>query len=83
MLPPIDSPIPRASPPTVIIGDTDEARRRMREEILSTTAADIHNFADAMADVAAHGRVVVLCSEQAIDAANAERPGLLSASRVI
>jgi presequence protease len=66
-----------------LTGDTDEARQRMREEILSTTAADIRNFGDAMADVAARGRVVVLGSEQAIDAANVERPGLLSASRVI
>jgi hypothetical protein len=66
-----------------LIGDTDEARQRMREEILLTSAADIRNFADAMADVAAHGRVVVLGSEQAIDAANVERPGLLSVSRVI
>jgi presequence protease len=65
-----------------LIGDTDEARQRMREEILSTTAADIRNFADAMADVAAHGRVIVLGSEQAIEAANAERPGLLSVTRV-
>jgi presequence protease len=40
----------------------------MREEIISTTAADIRNFADAMADVAAHGRVIVLGSEQAIEA---------------
>jgi hypothetical protein len=55
----------------------------MRDEILSTTEADVRNFADAMADVAAHGRVVVLGSEQAIDAANAERPGLLSVFRVI
>jgi presequence protease len=66
-----------------LIGDTDEARQRMREEILSTTAADIRSFADAMAEVAAHGRVVVLGSEQAIEAANAERPGLLSVSRVM
>jgi presequence protease len=66
-----------------LIGDTDEARQRMREEILSTTAADIRNFADAMADVAAHGRVIVLGSEQAIEAANAERPGLLSVTRVM
>ena len=35
-----------------LIGDTDEARQRLREEILSTTAADIRNFADAMAEVA-------------------------------
>ena len=62
-----------------LIGDTEEARQRMREEILSTTAADIRGFADAMAAVAARGRVVVLGSEQAIEAANAERPGLLAA----
>jgi hypothetical protein len=61
-----------------LIGDTEEARQRTREEILSTTAADIHGFADAMAAVAARGRVVVLGSEQAIEAANAERPGLLA-----
>ncbi len=66
-----------------LIGDTDAARQRMREEILSTTAADIRNFGDAMAEVAAKGRVVVLGSEQAIEAANAERPGLLSVSRVM
>jgi hypothetical protein len=66
-----------------LIGDTDAARQCMREEILSITAADIRNFGDAMAQVAANGRVVVLGSEQAIEAANAERPGLLSVSRVM
>jgi hypothetical protein len=55
----------------------------INEEIISTTAADIRNFADAMADVAAHGRVIVLGSEQAIEAANSARPGLLSVSRVM
>src|SRR5262249_42071622 len=50
-----------------LIGDTDDARQRMREEILSTTAADIRNFADAMADVPAHGRGIVLGSEQGIE----------------
>jgi presequence protease len=72
-----------ASMQRYLIGDTDAARQRMREEILSTTAADIRNFGDAMAQVAAKGRVVVLGSEQAIEAANAERPGLLSVSRVM
>jgi Zn-dependent M16 (insulinase) family peptidase len=66
-----------------LIGDTDAMRQRMREEMLSTTAADIRNFGDAMAQVAAKGRVVVLGSEQAIEGANAERPGLLSVSRVM
>jgi presequence protease len=72
-----------ASMQRYLIGDTDEARQRMREEILSTTAADIRNFGEAMAQVAAKGRVVVLGSEQAIEAANAERPGLLRVSRVM
>jgi presequence protease len=66
-----------------LIGDTDQARQRMREEVLSTTLADIRRFADAMAAVAARGRVVVLGSEHAIETANAERPGLLTASRVL
>jgi Zn-dependent M16 (insulinase) family peptidase len=66
-----------------LIGDSDAARQQMRQEILSTTAADIRNFGDAMAQVAAKGRIVVLGSDQAIDAANAERPGLLSVSRVL
>ncbi len=55
----------------------------MREEILSTTAADIRNFADALTQVAAQGRVVVLGSEQAIATANAERQGFLSVSKVL
>jgi Zn-dependent M16 (insulinase) family peptidase len=72
-----------ASMQRYLIGDTDEARQTMREEVLSTTAADIRDFADAMADVARRGRVVVLGSEQAIEAANAERPSVLAASRVL
>jgi Zn-dependent M16 (insulinase) family peptidase len=66
-----------------LIGDADEARQIMREEILSTTAADIRKFADAMAAVAASGRVVVLGSDQAIEDANAARPGLLRPSRIM
>jgi Zn-dependent M16 (insulinase) family peptidase len=66
-----------------LIGDTEESRQRIREEVLSTTIADLRSFADAMATVAADGRVVVLGSEQAIEAANAERPGLLTVSRIL
>jgi presequence protease len=66
-----------------LIGDTDEARARMRDEILSTTAGEVRGFADAMAQVAAHGQIVVLGSEQAIADANAQRQGLLTVSRVM
>jgi hypothetical protein len=66
-----------------LVGDTDAMRQQMREEILSTTAADIRSFGNAMAQVAARGRIVVLGSEQAIEGANKERPGLMSVSRVM
>src|SRR5262249_24455470 len=66
-----------------LIRAPDAARQRMREEILSTTMADIRAFGDAIAQLAAKGRIVVLGSEQAIEAANAERPGLLSVARVM
>jgi Zn-dependent M16 (insulinase) family peptidase len=72
-----------ASMQRYLIGDTDEARQQMREEVLATTAADIRHFADAMSEVAARGRIVVLGSEQAIATANTERPGLLTTSRVM
>jgi presequence protease len=72
-----------ASMQRLLIGDTDAARQKMREEILSTTAADIRKFGDAMAQVAAKGRIAVIGSEQAIEGANKERPGLLTVSRVL
>jgi len=56
-----------------LIGDTDEVLQRRREDILSAGAADFRRFAEALDEVAAHGRVVVLGSEQAIAAATAER----------
>jgi Zn-dependent M16 (insulinase) family peptidase len=66
-----------------LIGDTDAARRRLRDEVLATTKADFRRFGDVLAQVAANGRVAVLGSEQAMAAANAERPGLLTVKRVM
>ena len=72
-----------ASMQRYLIGDSDAARQKMREEVLSTTADDIRRFGDAMAAVAAKGRIAVIGSEQAIDGANRERPGLLAVTRVL
>jgi Zn-dependent M16 (insulinase) family peptidase len=66
-----------------LIGDTDAARQTMREEILSTTAAEIRSFADVLAQVAATGRIVVLGSEPAIAAANVQRGNFLSVTKVM
>lgn len=45
--------------------------------VLSTTARDLIQFADALDAVRDHGTVVVLGGPGAVDAANAERPGFL------
>jgi Zn-dependent M16 (insulinase) family peptidase len=54
---------------------TDAQRQQIRDEVLGTTIADFKAFADIVDDVAAHGRVVVVGSPQAIEKANAEKGG--------
>jgi Zn-dependent M16 (insulinase) family peptidase len=66
-----------------LVGDTDEIRQRMREEILGTTVADFREFADVLDQVADRGLVVVLGSQAAIEAANAAKPGWLDVSKVL
>ena len=66
-----------------LAGDTDEALQRWREEALSTRLAAFAEFGEALKAVAEKGRVVVLGSEPAISAANAERPGFLAVTKVL
>lgn len=66
-----------------LVGDTDEIRQRIREEILATTASDFKLFADALDQVADRGLVVVLGSQSAIEAANTDRPGWLDVTKVL
>ncbi len=66
-----------------LAGDSDEARQRRRDEILSTTRADFKAFADVLEQVKERGLVVVLGSESAIEAANAARQGWLNVLKVL
>ncbi len=56
-----------------LAGDTDTDRQRLRDQVLSTSAADIRAFADVLDKVSRQGSVVVLGAEQAIEKANAEQ----------
>jgi hypothetical protein len=51
--------------------------------VLSATAADFKRFAEALEPVKAHGLVSVLGSGEAIGAANAERAGWLTVTKVL
>ena len=65
-----------------LIGESDERRQRMRDELLATTAADFGAFAEALQSVE-NGAVVVMGSQQAIDEANVDRDGWLQVTKVL
>ncbi|PWH13366.1 MAG: peptidase M16 [Anaerolineae bacterium] len=62
---------------------TDEERQRIRDEVLGTTLADFHRFADVLEQVAQQGEVVVLGAAEAIHKANLEREGFLEVKKVM
>lgn len=62
---------------------TDEWRQRIREELLDATEADFRAFADAADAARDHGAIAVVGSAEAIEAANKERPGLLTPVKVL
>ena len=66
-----------------LVGDTDAVRGRVREEVLSTTVADVRAFADVAAEIARHGRVVVIGSKTSLEGASRERPGLLAMTKLL
>ena len=66
-----------------LIGESDERRQRMRDELLATTAADLCAFAEALQHVTEGGSVVVMGSQQAIDEANVDRDGWLQVTKVL
>jgi Zn-dependent M16 (insulinase) family peptidase len=66
-----------------LIGESDQARQKLREELLAAGQKDFRALADALGEVATSGRVVVLGSEPAINQANAERQGFLSVTKVL
>jgi Zn-dependent M16 (insulinase) family peptidase len=72
-----------ASMARVLSGNTEEARQRLRDEVLGTTVADFRAFADVLAAVKAHGLVAMLGSESALARVHHARPGWLQATPVL
>jgi Zn-dependent M16 (insulinase) family peptidase len=64
-------------------GNTDTLRQERREQVLGASLADFRNLGDVLGEVASKGHVVVLGSDTAIEAANAERGGFLTVSRIL
>jgi Zn-dependent M16 (insulinase) family peptidase len=66
-----------------LTGETEERRKTMREEVLSTTRKDFQAFGEVLESAMAKGAVKVLGSETAIQEAAATRPGWLTLVKVL
>ncbi|MCD4716131.1 MAG: insulinase family protein [Desulfobacterales bacterium] len=66
-----------------LTGDTEEARQRIRDEILGTKASDFKDFARMLEQVKEKGIVKILGSPNAIEKATTERPGWLDIVKVL
>ena len=66
-----------------LIGVTDEARQRMRDEVLSTTQHDFKSFAEILQQFKEHGIVKVLGSESSIRQANETHGDFLTVFNVL
>jgi Zn-dependent M16 (insulinase) family peptidase len=66
-----------------LAGVDDAYRQRIRDEVFATSAADFRAFADVLDAVRDNAQTAVLGSEEAINEANAQRPGLLTLARVL
>lgn len=66
-----------------LAGDTDESRQQWREQVLDTTLEDFHQFGEVLEKMQAAGRVVVLGSQEAIQAANAQKESWLAVQKVL
>jgi presequence protease len=66
-----------------LIGDTEEDRQRMREEVLSTRTADFKIFAEVLDQFRTEGIVKVLGAQSAIDESSLNNPGWLNTFKVL
>ncbi|WP_338607420.1 insulinase family protein [Pelagibacterium nitratireducens] len=67
----------------ILTGVTEDYRQKRREQVLSTSEADFAKAADLLDEVARNGHIVAMGSEKSITAANRERNGFLSVSKVL
>lgn len=64
-------------------GDSDQARQRMRDEVLATTPADFKAFAEMLEDFKENGLVKVLGSQSSIEESLVRRPEWLKVLKVL
>lgn len=66
-----------------LLGETDEERQRIRDEVLGTTLDDFKRFGEVLEELASVGQIVVLGGADAIARANQQRDGFLRVTKVL
>lgn len=66
-----------------LLGVTDEERQRLRDEMLGTSPADFHAFAETLAAARPQSSVVVLGSAEAVQNSQLNQNGRLEVSKVM
>ncbi len=66
-----------------LLGETDEERQRLRDEVFDTTLDDFKRFGAVLDELAEVGQVIVLGGPQAIARANAAHGGFLQVTKVL
>jgi presequence protease len=66
-----------------LTAQSDEFLQQRRDELLGTSTANFREFADALAALNTLGRVVVVGSQNDIEAANAERSNFLKVTKLL
>ncbi|MCP4681115.1 MAG: peptidase M16, partial [Desulfobacterales bacterium] len=66
-----------------LIGDTEEARQQIRDEVLGTRISDFKAFAQVLEQMKKSGLVKILGSPSAIEATETDRPGWLDVFKVL
>ena len=66
-----------------LVGETDPLRQQHRDQLLGTTVADFKSFGEVLHKVNEAGKVVVVGSHEALQAANQEREGWLTVQKLL
>lgn len=66
-----------------LLGVTDEERQKLRDELLATSPADFHAFADALDAARADNAVIVLGSAEAVQNSQLNRSGGLEVQKIL
>jgi Zn-dependent M16 (insulinase) family peptidase len=66
-----------------LTGDTDDFRQQLRQQVLETQVKHFHRFGEVLEQVTTVGEVVVLGSQQALEAANQQQPGWLDVKNIL